>query len=201
MNNKLSKSSLQTHTDTLEIYNLLRNTNISKWRIEQDQMCASWYLIMLHRSRWYASEKGVVYGITCSCNRVKIWKKVLWWDFVWNFTSHRVFLESKVLKSGHCRIFIKKTPFLTFEDEKTTLEWPKLVSEAISPLLEGILGQGVMGVKEDFQGVPLGHWVGLMGFLLIHKAYMPWSEFLVRDGRVDGPTRGSIRRGPRSLKN
>ena len=30
MNNKLSKSSLQIHTDTLEIYNLLRNTNISE---------------------------------------------------------------------------------------------------------------------------------------------------------------------------
>ena len=202
MNNKLSKSSLQTHTDTLEIYNLLRNTNISEWRIEQDQMCASWYLIMLHRSRWYASEKGVVYGITCSCNRVKIWKKVLWWDFVWNFTSHRVFLESKVLKSGHCRIFIKKHLFSRSRMRKPLKSGQKWCLRPFSPLIERIFGQGVLGVKEDFQGVPWGHWVGLMGFLLIHISYLPWykwSGFLARDVRVDGSTRGSIS-GPRGPK-
>ena len=157
MNNKLSKSSLQTHTDTLEIYNLLRNTNISKWRIEQDQMCASWYLIMLHRSRWYASEKGVVYGITCSCNRVKIWKK----------KSSLVGLCMKFYKSsGIFRIqsfkirplqyFYKKAPFLTFEDEKTTLEWPKLVSEAIFPTNWAYIWSGGPGGQGGLPRGPMG---------------------------------------------
>ena len=75
------------------------------------------------------------------------------------------------------------------------------MSEAIFPTTWGIFGQGILGVKEDFQGVPWGHWVGLMGFLLIHKAYVPWSRFLARDGRVDGSTKDSIRgpRGPEKL--
>ena len=151
-------------------------------------MSASWYLIMIRRSRWYASEKGVVL-----CSLVGLCMEFYKPQSIFKIRGFKIRPASAE--------FLEKEPFLTFKDKKTTLEWPKLVSEAIFPTTWGIFGQGILGVKEDFQGVPWGHWVGLMGFLLIHKAYVPWSRFLARDGRVDGSTKDSIRgpRGPKKL--
>ena len=100
--------------------------------------------------RWYASEKGVVYGITCSCNRVKIWKKSSLVGLCMKFYKSSAIFRIQSFKIRPLQNFYKKAPFLTFEDEKTTLEWPKLVSETIFPTDWGYIWSEKSGFRFSF---------------------------------------------------